>query len=96
MATSGKNAAALSPSLTARAESLIEEVMVGHAPANEILRELEADTHGFTPPEDACPDMICLYEGLKEIARRRRDHVTLEGYVLFPRAIALEKQALAA
>lgn len=78
------------------AESLIEEVMVGHAPAGEMLRQIETDTDGFTLPEDACPDMISLYEGLKELARRRSNHIQLEGYVLFPRALAMEKEVLAA
>ncbi|MGP8251570.1 MAG: hemerythrin domain-containing protein [Terracidiphilus sp.] len=86
----------LAPSLSAQAESLIEEVMVGHAPAGEMLRQLEADTNGFTPPEDACPDMIGLCKGLKELARRRSNHIQLEGHVLFPGALALEKEVLAA
>jgi len=61
-----------------------------------MLRQLEADTNGFMPPEDACPDMIGLYEGLKELARRRSKHIQLVGYVLFPRALDLEKEVLAA
>jgi len=93
---SRKNGAPPAPSSTAQTESLIEEVMVGHAPAAEMLRQIEADTHGFTPREDACPDMIGLYNGLKELARRRNNHVQLEGLVLFPRALALEKEVLAA
>ncbi len=91
-----KDGAPLAPSSAAQAESLIEEVMVGHTPVGEMLRQIEADTKGFTPPEDACPDMIGLYQGLKELARRRSNHIQLEGYVLFPRALALEKEVLAA
>jgi regulator of cell morphogenesis and NO signaling len=86
----------LAPQSTEQAESLIEEVMVGHSPAGEMLKQMEADTRGFAPPEDACPDMISLYEGLKELARRRSNHIQLEGYILFPRALALEKEVLAA
>ena len=86
----------LSPSAAALDESLIEEVMVGHAPIAEMLRQIQADTSGFMPPEDASPDMISLYEGLKELARRRSNHLQLEGYILFPRALALEKRVLAA
>jgi regulator of cell morphogenesis and NO signaling len=93
---SRNNGTPLAPSLSAQAESLIEEVMVGHAHAGEMLRQLEADTHGFTPPEDACPDLIGLYQGLKELAGRRSDHIQLEGHILFPRALALEKEVLAA
>jgi regulator of cell morphogenesis and NO signaling len=94
--TSGRDGTPLAGSSAERVESLIEEVMVGHAPAGEMLRQIEADTGGFTPPEDACPDMISLYEGLKELARRRSNHVQLEGYILFPRALALEKEVMAA
>jgi regulator of cell morphogenesis and NO signaling len=93
---SRKDGTPLAQSSMAEAESLIEEVMVGHTPAGEMLRQIEADTKGFTPPEDACPDMIGLYQGLKELARRRSNHIQLEGYVLFPRAMELEKEVQAA
>jgi regulator of cell morphogenesis and NO signaling len=93
---SSKEGTPLHPSSATHADSLIEEVMVGHAPAGEMLRQIEADTNGFTLPEDACPDMIGLYKGLQELARRRSNHIQLEGYVLFPRALALEKEVLAA
>ncbi|MGB6724345.1 MAG: hemerythrin domain-containing protein [Terracidiphilus sp.] len=93
---SRKDGPSLALSSAAQAESLIEEVMVGHSPLGEMLRQLEADTNGFTPPEDACPDMIGLYDGLKELARRRSNHIQLEGYVLLPRALALAKEVLAA
>ena len=86
----------LTPSSAAMAGSLIEEVMVGHSAAGEMLRQIEADTNGFTPPVDTCPDTIGLYQGLKELALRRNNHIQLEGYVLFPRALALEKEVLAA
>jgi regulator of cell morphogenesis and NO signaling len=86
----------LASSSAAMAESLIEEVMVGHSPAGEMLRQIEIDTNGFTPPKDACPDMIGLYQGLKELAIRRNNHIQLEGYILFPRALAIEKKVLAA
>jgi regulator of cell morphogenesis and NO signaling len=91
-----KEGTSLTASSAALAESLIEEVMVGHSPAGEMLRQIEADTNGFTPPEDASPDMIGLYDGLRELARRRNNHIQLEGYILFPRALALEKEVLAA
>jgi regulator of cell morphogenesis and NO signaling len=93
---SRKDGTPLTPSSAALADSLIEEVMVGHTPAGEMLRQIEAETNGFTAPEDACPDLIGLYEGLRELARRRSNHIQLEGYILFPRALALEKELLAA
>ncbi|MGD0912917.1 MAG: hypothetical protein ABR928_13550, partial [Terracidiphilus sp.] len=86
----------LGPLSATQAENLIEEVMVGHTPAGDTLKQIEADTNGFTPPEDACPDMVGLYDGLKELANKRSSHVQLEGYILFPRALALEKEVLAA
>jgi regulator of cell morphogenesis and NO signaling len=93
---SRKDGTPLALSSVAQAENLIEEVMVGHAPAGEMLRQIETDTNKFTPPEDACPDMIGLYEGLSQLARRRSNHIQLEGYILFPRALALEKEVPAA
>jgi len=91
-----KSGAPLSPPTTTQGTSLIQEVMVGHTAAGEMLQQIEADTNRFTPPEDASPDMVSLYEGLKELARRRSNHIQLEGFVLFPRALALEKEVLAA
>jgi len=90
------NGAPLSSSITNQGSSLIQEVMVGHTAAGEMLQQIETDTNRFTPPEDAGPDMVSLYEGLKELARRRSNHIQLEGFVLFPRALALEKEVLAA
>lgn len=88
--------APIAPLFAIPAESLIEEVIVGHAPVGEMLRQIEIDTGGFTPREDACPDIIVLYEGLKELARKRSIHMQLEGCVLFPRALAMEREALEA
>jgi regulator of cell morphogenesis and NO signaling len=93
---SRKDGTPLALSFAAQAESLIQEVMVGHTPAGDMLRQIETDTNRFAPPEDACPDMIGLYQGLRELARRRSNHIQLEGYVLFPRALALEQEVLAA
>ena len=78
------------------AESLMKEVMAGHVSAGESLRQIEIDTSGFAAPEDACPDLLGLYSGLKQLALRRSSHVHLEGFVLYPRALALEKEVLAA
>jgi len=91
-----RNGAPLLPSITKQGTSLIQEVMAGHTAAGEMLQQMETDTNQFTPPEDAGPDIVSLYEGLKELARRRSNHIQLEGFVLFPRALALEKEVLAA
>ncbi len=77
-------------------ESLIEQMAVGHRPAIDMLEQLRSDTGGFNPPDDACPDLVALYGGLKELAERTTSHMQLESYVLFPRALTLEKQIMAA
>jgi regulator of cell morphogenesis and NO signaling len=49
------------------------------------LRSLEALTHDFTVPDDACPTWRALYIGAKKLADDLMDHIHLENNVLFPR-----------
>lgn len=49
------------------------------------LRCLEALTHDFTVPDDACPTWRALCIGAKKLAADLMDHIHLENNVLFPR-----------
>ncbi|HLV67879.1 MAG TPA: iron-sulfur cluster repair di-iron protein [Polyangiaceae bacterium] len=55
-----------------------------HGAALERTREL---TTNLTPPEHACTTWRALYLRLLEFERELMDHVHLENYVLFPRAL---------
>jgi regulator of cell morphogenesis and NO signaling len=59
-----------------------------HALAGDALERLRVLTHGYQPPEDACPTFRGLYFGLAELEKDMHVHVHLENHVLFPRAVA--------
>ena len=65
----------------------IQVMETEHADAGAALvaiRELATD---FQPPNDACGTWQALYLGLSEFERDLMQHVHLENYVLFPRAL---------
>jgi regulator of cell morphogenesis and NO signaling len=66
-----------------------------HEHAGEALAQIRELTDGFTPPVGACPTYLAYFQGLHEFERDLHQHVHLENNVLFPRAIELEKKALA-
>ncbi len=66
-----------------------------HDTAGEILDELEQRTHGFAPPQHACPTRQAFFAGLRDFQRDFREHLHLEDDILFPRALTLEGQLLA-
>jgi regulator of cell morphogenesis and NO signaling len=67
-----------------------------HESAGAALARMREITHGYAPPEDACPTFRGLYFGLSQLERDMHHHVHLENHVLFPRAEHLTKGAVAA
>ena len=61
-----------------------------HAQAGDALERLRVLTHGYQPPDDACPTFRGLYFGLAELEKDMHVHVHLENNILFPRALGLE------
>jgi regulator of cell morphogenesis and NO signaling len=57
---------------------------------------MRTSTQGFTPPSGACPTLVGLLHGLDAFEKDLHRHVHLENNLLFPRAIALESELLAA
>lgn len=55
-----------------------------HDSHGDNLRRIEALTHDFQPPADACTSWIALYAGLKKFADDLMMHIHLENNVLFP------------
>ncbi|MCG4453089.1 iron-sulfur cluster repair protein YtfE [Pseudomonas sp. MMS21-TM103] len=47
------------------------------------LEQMEALTHGLTPPQDACNTWCALYRGLNELHDDLMQHIHLENNVLF-------------
>jgi len=77
-------------------ESPIQAMMNEHEAAGALLEDMRASTQGFTPPADACPTLVGLLDGLDAFEKDLHRHVHLENNLLFPRAIAMEKEVLVA
>ncbi len=77
-------------------ESPIRQMIHEHEGAAHLLEEMRTATRGFMPWPGACPTTAGLYYGLKAFETDLHRHVHLENNLLFPRAIALEQEALTA
>jgi len=70
----------------------IQMMETDHEAAGEILAELSAVTNQYTPPQDACNSFQFLYQKLKELDEDLHQHIHLENNILFPKALAMEKE----
>jgi regulator of cell morphogenesis and NO signaling len=69
----------------AGAELPITQMRHDHELHGELLRRLEAITHGFVLPEGACRSWTALYVGTGKLVDDVMEHIHLENNVLFPR-----------
>jgi regulator of cell morphogenesis and NO signaling len=63
-----------------------------HEAAGQILTDLSTVTNQYTPPKGACNSFQFLYHKLKELDEDLHQHIHLENNILFPKALALEKE----
>ena len=63
-----------------------------HSDAGDALGELRRLTENYELPPYACSTVKTLYEGLQALEADLHIHIHLENNILFPRAIAIEKQ----
>lgn len=63
-----------------------------HEAAGEILAEIQAVTNNFAPPAGACNSFQLLYKKLRDLDTDLHQHIHLENNILFPKALALEKE----
>lgn len=63
-----------------------------HDKAGEILQELRRVTNGYPAPEGACNSFQFLYKKLKALDEDLYHHIHLENNILFPKAVALERE----
>jgi regulator of cell morphogenesis and NO signaling len=63
-----------------------------HDSAGNALRALRATSNGYTAPPDGCVSFQTLYKTLAELEADLHQHIHLENNILFPRAIAMEKE----
>ena len=61
---------------------------------NKFLRQLRELTNYYTPPENACISHRVIFLKLLELDNDLVQHLYLENDILFPRAIAMEKELL--
>lgn len=73
----------------------IEEIMHHeHGVIGKILRRFRELTDKYTAPEKACISHRVTFARLREIDNDLVQHIHLENNILFPRAIAIEKELL--
>ena len=63
-----------------------------HTTEGERFEEISKLTNNYTPPDDACSTYKVTFAMLQEFEQDLHTHIHLENNILFPRAIALEKE----
>lgn len=69
----------------------IRMMIAEHETAGEAVARMRQLSHGFTPPEGACPTYRGFYQTLEDFEKDLHQHVHLENNILFPRAIELDE-----
>lgn len=64
-----------------------------HDSAGTACKRINRLSSNYAPPERACFSYKTLYRALKEFEADLHQHIHLENNILFPRAIAMEKEA---
>ena len=68
-------------------KSPIARMEFEHEQHGQNLKRMKEMTKNYTPPANACPTWVALYNGLSELEAELMDHINLENNVLFPRAL---------
>ena len=62
-----------------------------HNSAGHALHAMSAATNHYSTPEDACISYQALYSALAAFETDLHQHIHLENNILFPRAVAIER-----
>jgi regulator of cell morphogenesis and NO signaling len=73
----------------------LQQIRHDHSHDEQALSVLRALTQNFVSPEGACARHRELYSALAQFTSDLEDHIHLENNMLFPRAVAMEKQLAA-
>lgn len=84
------------PSPFGTVQNPVRMMMQEHEGAGEALREIRQASGSFTAPADACLSYQTLYQALQAFEADLHQHIHLENNILFPRAVALEENAVGA
>lgn len=73
----------------------VEEVMkYEHESISKVLDSIREQTNNYTAPENACISHRVAFSMLQELDNDLVQHVFLENEILFPKAIAIEKELM--
>ncbi|HLJ46266.1 MAG TPA: iron-sulfur cluster repair di-iron protein [Bryobacteraceae bacterium] len=70
----------------------IARMLADHDDAGELFARMSALSNRYTPPEQSCMSFTALYRGLSDFELDLHEHIHLENNILFPNAIALERE----
>jgi regulator of cell morphogenesis and NO signaling len=73
-------------------ENPVAMMMLDHEAEGERFRKIADLSNNYTPPEDACNTYRVSFALLNEFEQDLHLHIHLENNILFPKAIALEKE----
>lgn len=73
-------------------ENPVEMMKHEHVTEGERFEEIAKLSNNYTPPADACSTYKVTFAMLQEFELDLHTHIHLENNILFPRAIALEKE----
>jgi regulator of cell morphogenesis and NO signaling len=65
-----------------------------HEAAGDIFKEISDLTNNYKLPPNACNTYKALYHKLEEFENDLHLHIHLENNILFPKALAMEKETL--
>jgi regulator of cell morphogenesis and NO signaling len=77
-------------------ENPVNAMMADHNDEGERFDRMRAVSDGFTPPADGCTTYTTAFLMLREFEEDLHLHIHLENNIMFPRAIALEKELVQA
>ena len=92
MVSSKNNSSPLHPSSFGSVKAPINMMEMDHESAGKNMEEIRALSGNYTLPQDACASYSLLYRMLAEFEEDLHIHVHLENNILFPKALALEKE----
>lgn len=73
----------------------VEDIMNHeHSSTSRTLRRMRELTNNYTPPENACLSHKVTFHKMREVDNDLTQHIHLENNILFPKAIAMEKELL--
>lgn len=92
LAEAAKSGKKVSPAPFGTVKNPTQIMEMEHEQAGEDMSAIREVTNGYALPADACTSFTILYKKLQEFENDLFTHVHLENNILFPKAIALEKE----